>query len=224
MKVLKWLLSLGFLLCIMIIITDNIANPEQKFLSRLCYKYHNSGRDFIVSSFSKIPKALPNQMCLLIGADVTQEDGLFALRKGYRLITIQTLATNLEFMAPNEYAGKVCRHHNLNCWDSKKLPPLNLVMASFTLPFYFKERFPIIWKDIDNKIQKHGYFIGNFFHPSLSSLFSKKARITFHTKQDVVKLFKNYKILDFKEVNFLKEMGFGPPDAYYYEIFAQKIR
>ena len=84
-------------------------------------------------------------------------------------------------------------------FESIKLEKNNLVVANFSLPFCNKNNFKELWNKIDESILKDGYFVGNFFGNN-DEWKNKKEEMTFLTKEQVLELFKNYEIIDFKEV------------------------
>lgn len=75
----------------------------------------------------------------------------------------------------------------------------NLVVANFSLPYCNKNNFKELWDKIDESILKDGYFAGNFFGDN-DEWKNKKEGMTFLTKEQVMELFKDYEIIDFKEV------------------------
>lgn len=101
-----------------------------------------------------------------------------------------------------------------------KLPDTDLIVAMFALPFVSEKKFNTFWQNLINKLKTHGYFIGNLFDPKFN-VFKEKDRknMTFHTKSEVLELFKNFNIILFKEVKIPSESS---KLDYYYEISAQK--
>ena len=84
-------------------------------------------------------------------------------------------------------------------FESIKLEKNNLVVANFSLPYCNKNNFKELWDKIDESILTDGYFAGNFFGDN-DEWKNKKEGITFLTKEQVMELFKDYEIIDFKEV------------------------
>ena len=84
----------------------------------------------------------------------------------------------------------------------------NLVVANFSLPFCNKNNFKELWNKINNSILKDGYFVGNFFGIN-DEWKSTKEEMTFLTKEQVIELFKNFEIIEFKEVEKDGTTGLG---------------
>ena len=84
----------------------------------------------------------------------------------------------------------------------------NLVVANFSLPFCNKNNFKELWNKINNSILKDGYFVGNFFGIN-DEWKSTKEEMTFLTKEQEIELFKDFEIIEFKEVEKDGATGIG---------------
>ena len=180
-------------------------------------KFFNDQRSIIVEAFEKT-KTSPTKKTLILGADIIEGDVIAALKKGYDVIAYESLLNGFTLLASHPTHFK--RIDELN-FDT--IPQLDLVMASFILPFYTTQGFQNVWKDLDQKIKIGGYFVGNFFDPRFEIFKNpERSKMTFHTKSQVLELFKNYKIIKIEEVqNQLK----NPAGLeYYYEVLAQKVK
>ena len=72
------------------------------------------------------------------------------------------------------------------------------------------------------KIEKGGYFIGNTFDPRFTTFKeSDRKNMTFHTKEQTLKLFNDFEIITFNEVK-TPDAKSGTSD-HYYEVFARKL-
>lgn len=83
-------------------------------------------------------------------------------------------------------------------WDKIQLLSTSLVNASFSLPFCRPEKFNILWKKVAQSILPGGRFAGHFF--GVNDSWAGDTEKTFHTKEDVLDLFKEFKIEYFEEV------------------------
>ncbi len=75
----------------------------------------------------------------------------------------------------------------------------NLVVANFSLPFCNKNDFKKLWAKINHSILKDGYFVGNFLGDKDEWKIAKE-KMTFLTKDQVMELFRDFEIVEFKEV------------------------
>lgn len=84
-------------------------------------------------------------------------------------------------------------------FEDIELEKNNLIVANFSLPFCNKNNFKELWNKIDNSILKDGYFVGNFFGENDEWKITKE-EMTFLTKEQIIELFSNFEIIEFKEV------------------------
>lgn len=84
-------------------------------------------------------------------------------------------------------------------FEAIKLENSNLVVANFSLPFCNKNNFKELWAKINHSILKDGYFVGNFLGDKDEWKIAKE-KMTFLTKDQVMELFRNFDIVEFKEV------------------------
>lgn len=84
-------------------------------------------------------------------------------------------------------------------FEDIELENSNLVVANFSLPFCNKNDFKKLWAKINHSILKDGYFVGNFLGDK-DEWKNAKEKMTFLTKDQVMELFRNFEIVEFKEV------------------------
>lgn len=199
------------------LVVDKYTNPTVVFLEN---KFHKPGRIFIIEVFKEIPNVTADKKALVLAADVAGNDTVLPLKKGYSLIAVDSGQIYYDLIIPEKekHKEKIKIVSEIN-FDN--ISNLDLVMASFVLPFYSSKNFTDLWRDIDNNLNIGGYFIGNFFDPAFNT-FENHEKMTFHTKQQVVDLFHNYEILKIEEVK-TKSLKRNCVE-YYYEVFAKKVR
>ena len=93
-------------------------------------------------------------------------------------------------------------------FESLELEKNNLIVANYCLPFCNKNNFKELWNKINDSILKDGYFVGNFFGNN-DEWKSTKEEMTFLTKEQVIELFKDFEIIEFKEVEKDGATGIG---------------
>ena len=84
-------------------------------------------------------------------------------------------------------------------FENIQIEKTNLIVANFSLPFCNQKQFVKLWNKINESILKNGYFVGNFFGNN-DEWKKQEEEMTFLTKEQVIELFKNFEIIDFKEV------------------------
>jgi len=80
-----------------------------------------------------------------------------------------------------------------------ELPQSALVNATFSLPFCKPDSFDLLWQIISNCLLPEGRFAGHFFGKEDS--WATNTNMTFHTAEAVKKLFPNFTLEAFQEVN-----------------------
>jgi len=73
----------------------------------------------------------------------------------------------------------------------------DLVNAQYSLPFNSPDSFTEMFERLTGSLKSGGIFAGQFFGTEDS--WSKNEKMTFHTEEEVRKLFEHYKILVFRE-------------------------
>ena len=107
-------------------------------------------------------------------------------------------------------------------FEDIELEKNNLVVANFSLPFCNKNNFKELWNKINNSILKDGYFVGNFFGIN-DEWKSTKEEMTFLTKEQVIELFKDFEIIEFKEVEKDGTTGLGKKKHWHiFNVIAKK--
>lgn len=84
----------------------------------------------------------------------------------------------------------------------------NLIVANYCLPFCNKNNFKELWNKINDSILKDGYFVGNFFRNN-DGWKSTKEEMTSLIKEQVIELFKDFEIIELKEVEKDAVTGLG---------------
>ena len=100
------------------------------------------------------------------------------------------------------------------------------ILGKVTLVDFIKcdEKFKELWNKIDDSILKDGYFVGNFFGDN-DEWKSTKEGMTFLTKEQVIELFKDFEIIEFKEVEKDDFTGLGKMKHWHiFKVIAKKIQ
>lgn len=218
--------SIAFIFLTFILISLYIILKPNTWEAYYKHKLTEPPRDFIVTALKELPQQTKSEIIALdLGAGVGHET-LLLLKKGYYVIAVDSQKSAFDFMLERpeiiKYQDRlktvVSSFEEL---DLDKIPPLNLVVTSFALPFCHPDHFENFWKKIVDKIESGGYFIGNTFDPGFTAFDDKvRKEMTFHTKEQTIDLFDNFEILSLREI---KEEGkeVGKFD-HYYEIIAKK--
>lgn len=109
---------------------------------------------------------------------------------------------------------------NFECLELEKN---NLIVANYSLPFCNKNNFKELWNKINKSILKDGYFVGNLFGNKVEWK-STKEKMVFLTEKQVIELFKNFDIIEFKEVEKDDFTGLGKMKHWHiFNVIAKKL-
>lgn len=172
-------------------------------------KYYNNTTNahpnYIIKRFIELNTKPKNAIELGCGAG---RDTVYLIKNGWNVLAIdkEDVESRIAEKLNNDELNKF--RFSKQRFEDLKLEINHLLVANFSLPFCDKAEFKKLWKKIDESICKDGYFVGNFF--GINDEWRKtKDRMTFLTKEQVMGLFENYKILEFKEIEEDGHTGLG---------------
>jgi membrane dipeptidase len=96
----------------------------------------------------------------------TGRDTLELLRRGWRVVAIDMEAVAIERIAELAGAGRDRLDGRVGRYEKVEWPEVDLVNASFSLPFCPPEAFPAVWSRIVGSLRGGGRFAGQFFGPN----------------------------------------------------------
>ena len=99
-----------------------------------------------------------------------------------------------------------------------KLPKTQLLTAFFSIPFCNPNKFDELWNKIYNSIENNGFFVGQLFGDR--DAWSAVDSINTFPINKVKDYLKNYKIIKFEEVEYVRESDHKK--WHFYDIIAQK--
>ena len=120
-------------------------------------------------------------------------DTLELLSKGWNVIAIDKQADALHLFRQNAFSSFDDRLKLIHgAFESVDLPTVDLINASFSLPFCSPENFEDLWERITNAIKPEGRFAGHFL--GLNDSWATNGEMTFLNKQQVHHLFDSFSI------------------------------
>ena len=133
---------------------------------------------------------------------------VYLIKKGWNVISIDK--ENVEERISKRLSTEELKRFKFQKqnFESLELEKNNLIVANYCLPFCNKNNFKELWNKINDSILKDGYFVGNFFGNN-DEWKSRKEEMTFLTKEQVIELFKDFEIIEFKEVEKDDFTGLG---------------
>ena len=187
-------------------------------------KYYESTADanpnYIVKKFIELKIGPGNAVELGCGAG---RDTIYLIKNGWNVLAIDRediesrIKTKLSKEESNQF--KFLKQK----FEKIELEKNNLVIANFSLPFCNKNNFKELWNKINDSILKDGYFVGNFFGNN-DEWKSIKEEMTFLTREQVIELFENFKIIEFIEVEKDDFTGLGKMKHWHiFNVIAKKL-
>ena len=126
-------------------------------------------------------------------------DTVYLIKNGWNVIAIDR--ENVENRITKRLNKKQLKKFEFQRqnFENIELQQNNLIVANYCLPFCDRNCFEQLWRKISDSIITEGYFIGNFFGENDSWKETKK-EMAFLTEKQVKKLFKEFEIIKFKEI------------------------
>ena len=107
-------------------------------------------------------------------------------------------------------------------FEDLKLSECDLLISNNSLPFCEKNYFYQMWEKICLNIKNNGYFVGNFFGIN-DEWNTKEDKRTFLSKEEVIKLFSDFEIIELKEIEEDKPTALGKMKHWHIiEVIAKK--
>jgi len=108
-------------------------------------------------------------------------------------------------------------------FEDLKLSKCDLLVSNNSLSFGERNYFHQMWEEICLNIKNNGYFVGNFFGIN-DEWNTKEDKRTFLSKEEVIKLFSDFEILELKEIEKDKPTALGKMKHWHtIEVIAKKI-
>ena len=156
----------------------------------------------------------------------TGRDALFLLKKGWNVLAIDAESLSIEILlnrAQNEQLNHL--EVKISPFSDMILPDnIDLINASFSLPFCSPEDFPECWQKIIDHLAIGGRFAGQLFGDK-DEWASDPSR-TFHTQEQMLHLFKENFVIEYLQVeDGLLPTAAGPMKHWHvYHVVAKKIK
>lgn len=164
------------------------------------FKYYNKTKN------SNIPKNLKTfvdmkinpGICIDLGCGAGR-DSIFLIKNGWKVIAIDKEDTEKMIRSSlQEEEQNYLEFIKQDFENNIILQSCNLLVANSSLSFCNRKNFDDLWKKIVDSISKDGYFVGNFF--GINDSWANRPNMVFFTKEEVIKLFSSFEIINFKEV------------------------
>ena len=144
------------------------------------------------------------------------------LARGWHVLAIDGDAGGIKRLitqAPSETQGRL--QTQVSKFEEVTLPTVDLIHASYSLPFCDPKHFPELWEKIANAIKPGGRFAGQFF--GVNDTWAYRKDMTFHTETQVRAMFTGFEIESFHEQDEDGKATTGPKHWHVFTVIAKKI-
>lgn len=172
-------------------------------------KYYDNTKDampnYTVRKFIELNIKPGNAIELGCGAG---RDTVYLIKNGWNVIAIDREDVEDRIAAKlNEEELKRFKFSKQQ-FETIELEKNNLVVANFSLSFCNKNNFKYLWDRITDSILTDGYFVGNFFGIN-DEWKTTKNEMSFFTKEQIIELFEEFEMVEFKEIEKDGTTGLG---------------
>ena len=172
-----------------------------------------------VSCFTEIAGAAPRRAVDLGCGDGTET--LSLLQQGWNVLAIDKEPEAIALLERRvRLEHRALLETRITALEELDLPPADLILACFSLPFCRPGAFPAAWKSICDSLTPDGVFAGHLFGDKDSWATSQD--MTFHTRDAVQGLFGSFDIIGLREEQEDGQAFSGPKHWHLFYIIARK--
>ena len=149
-------------------------------------------------------------------------DTLFLIKNGWNVLGIDRENVEERIRKRLNEEQQEFFNFELQNFENLKLRKNDLIVANFSLSFCNNKKFNETWRIIQESILPGGYFVGNFLG-NKDSWTRTKNEMTFLYKEDVERLFYNFKIIKHDEIERDKATALGEDKHWhFFNVIAKK--
>lgn len=143
------------------------------------------------------------------------------LEQGWNVLAIDGDPASIKYLLtkiPDEQKPRL--RTEVTKFEDVILPPVDLIHASYSLPFCVPEHFDAFWVKIMNAVKPGGRYAGQFF--GVRDSWADSPDMTFHTEEQVCKMLENFEIEYFHEMDEDGSAVSGPKHWHVFTVIARK--
>jgi len=150
-------------------------------------------------------------------------DALELLRRGWKVRAIDQEPAARRFLARRVPARhRPSLEFDASPMEGLKLPPADLVYASFSLPFCDPAKFPALWAEIRRALPPGGHFAGQLFGDR--DEWAGRRPMSFHTRRQLRSLTAGYRVELLRETEEEGRSFEGPKHWHFYDLILERTR
>jgi len=149
-------------------------------------------------------------------------DSLELLRKGWRVLAVDSQREAAEFLARRVPAGQRPFLTTLIApMEDLVLPSTDFLYASFSLPFCLPESFPTLWRRIRRAIRPGGHFAGQLFGDR--DEWVGRRGMVFHSLREIRSLTRGFKVELLRETEEEGRSFVEPKHWHFFDLILERV-
>lgn len=212
----------GVILLIAVLSVGVLAHQRGKWDKYYRRALTHPPRQLVVDALNLFPR---QGKAIYLGCGAGNETALL-LNHGWRVWAIDSEPKAVQLLltrTPDQerLVATIARFEELH-WEL--LPEVDLLCASYSLPFCNPKEFEDVWENVTSKVLPGGRFAGHFFGPQYQGFSSKEMQsMTFLTKEEVLRLLQDFDVEYFHESEEDGQSGTGRKiHSHVFEVIARK--
>lgn len=150
-------------------------------------------------------------------------DTIFLIKNNWKVLAIDSSNVEERIRSKLSDNEQEMLSFEVQRFEELKLSKCDLLISNNSLPFCDKKYFYQMWEEICLNIKNNGYFVGNFFGIN-DEWNTKNDKRTFLSKEEVIKLFSSFEILEIQEIEKDRSTAEGKMKHWHtFEVIAKKI-
>lgn len=175
-------------------------------------------RDILLEALKLFPRDYAG-----VAADIgfgTGNESLELVNRGWKVIAVDQEQEALDRLQKRSNASSLSLVKS--SFEDLSLPPINLLHASYALPFCVPSKFKMMWTNIMGSLQNGGVFAGHLF--GKNDEWNTNSSITFHNKKDVETLLDGFEVFKLVEAEGDRQTATGRSKYWHtFEVIAKKV-
>lgn len=149
-------------------------------------------------------------------------DTVYLLKNGWKVLAIDREDVEKQIRARLDEKYQKNFKFEVQNFEELSLNSADLIVSNYALSFCNNKSFKKTWEIIKSNILKDGYFVGTFL--GINDTWSNtRPQMTFFSKTDIFKMFEDFEILEFNELDEDGKTALGAKKHWHiFDIIARK--
>lgn len=177
-------------------------------------------RQLLLDALEKFPSGESLQAIDLGSGDGTETVVLLA--RGWHVLAVDSEPAGIKrLMEKVPQEGQAHLQTQVAKFEEVTLPPVDLIHASYSIPFCHPDHFLALWEKISNALNPGGRFAGQFF--GVRDTWADSKDMTFHTEAQVRAMIAALETEYFHEEDADGQAASGPKHWHVFTVIVRKV-